>query len=111
MLEKTSTPSLGHPVPAIGSHSGEEYGRMPTRVIGVSAVGVIVQAAGAFAMGHGTFAPPGVGPGIYGMWNVRPFGRTKEYAVSPKKGPQPRLESFKSTDSCCKSRQVCGLLG
>jgi len=72
MSENTSTKSVGHPTPmlvagfrVVGWHKGEEYGRIPMSVIGVPpAAPVMVQAAGAFAIGHGMFGPPGVGPDI-----------------------------------------------
>ena len=62
--EITGTPSGGHPFPLNGSQKGDEYGRVPTSVIGVPPdAPVIVQAAGALAIGHGMFGPPGVGGG------------------------------------------------
>ena len=35
MLEKTGTPSGGHPTPVVGWQKGEEYFRRPTSVMGV----------------------------------------------------------------------------
>ena len=57
---KIGVPSVGHPTPPtlVGWQIGDEYGRKPTRLIGVPpAAPVIVHCAGAFTSGHGMFAP------------------------------------------------------
>src|SRR5258705_8688504 len=57
-------PSEGHPFPLSGSQNGEEYGRVPTSVIGVPPLApVTVHAAGAVLIGQGMFGPPAVGGG------------------------------------------------
>src|SRR5258706_15798337 len=78
MSEITGTPSEGHPFPLNGSQNGDEYGRVPTSVIGVPpGAPVIVQAAGAFTIGQGMFGPPGVAGEAYGRWNVVPGGEER----------------------------------
>src|SRR5260370_29238954 len=90
MSEITGTPSEGHPFPLNGSQNGDEYGRVPTSVIGVPpGAPVIVQAAGAFTIGQGMFGPPGVAAEAYGRWNVVPAGEGKEEGRSPPTGPHP----------------------
>src|SRR5258708_9449131 len=82
MSEITGTPSEGHPFPLNGSQNGDEYGRVPTSVIGVPpGAPVIVQAAGAFTIGQGMFGPPGVAGEAYGRWNVVPAGVRKKERV------------------------------
>src|SRR5260221_9212414 len=92
MSEITGTPSEGHPFPLNGSQNGDEYGRVPTSVIGVPpGAPVIVQAAGAFTIGQGMFGPPGVAGEAYGRWNVVPAGGRKEdRGCSQKRPPRPR---------------------
>src|SRR5258707_15610374 len=93
MSEITGTPSEGHPFPLNGSQNGDEYGRVPTSVIGVPpGAPVIVQAAGAFTIGQGMFGPPGVAGEAYGRWKGVPAGKRKEEGGSPKKkAPRPRV--------------------
>src|SRR5258708_33761440 len=93
MSEITGTPSEGHPFPLNGSQNGDEYGRVPTSVIGVPpGAPVIVQAAGAFTIGQGMFGPPGVAGEAYGRWNVVPAGKVKEEGGTPqKRPPRPRV--------------------
>src|SRR3989442_10811645 len=99
MLEKISIPSGGHPVFPIVSHSVEELGRSPTRLIGVPpGAPVTVQAAGAITRGQGMFGPPGVGSGADGKGNTFPAGRSDEKAVSAKNRPEvaPSRMEFRS---------------
>src|SRR5258708_4757529 len=91
MSEITGTPSEGHPFPLNGSQNGDEYGRVPTSVIGVPpGAPVIVQAAGAFTIGQGMFGPPGVAGEAYGRWNVVPAGEMQGGREAPQKNaPSP----------------------
>src|SRR5258707_11993616 len=93
MSEITGTPSEGHPFPLNGSQNGDEYGRVPTSVIGVPpGAPVIVQAAGAFTIGQGMFGPPGVAGEAYGRWNVVPAGvKREEMLVRAKNAPLRQL--------------------
>ena len=62
MPENTGTPeSTGQPVPVRGLHSGEEYLRVPTKVMGTGLPpAVTIQApVGLTVIGHGTFCPLG----------------------------------------------------
>src|SRR5258707_10186700 len=98
MSEITGTPSEGHPFPLNGSQNGDEYGRVPTSVIGVPpGAPVIVQAAGAFTIGQGMFGPPGVAGEAYGRWNVVPAGERKEKGGSAKKKAHPPTGFIKKT--------------
>src|SRR6266496_3971786 len=85
MLENTGTPSAGQPLVAKfvsrGLQFGEEKGRRPTRLIGVSAVGVMVDPSGKV-----NFIPAGT---------VRLYGLS-----SPKMSQLPSIAIM--------SRQVCG---
>src|SRR5260221_14555044 len=100
MSEITGTPSEGHPFPLNGSQNGDEYGRVPTSVIGVPpGAPVIVQAAGAFTIGQGMFGPPGVAGEAYGRWNVVPAGEKKGEERVTEKSPPPRGEFKKMNAS------------
>src|SRR5260221_10126221 len=97
MSEITGTPSEGHPFPLNGSQNGDEYGRVPTSVIGVPpGAPVIVQAAGAFTIGQGMFGPPGVAGEAYGRWNVVPAGEKKEERGFPRKRAHLPVEIIKN---------------
>src|ERR1700693_1289537 len=112
MSEITGTPSDGQPFPLKGSQNGEEYGRVPTKVMGVPPVApVMVQAAGALAIGQGMFGPPAVVGEAYGKWNVIPAGRGNASGLSARKGPQATVGSPIAADTVCRSRHVLGFPG
>src|SRR5690349_18265400 len=102
--ENTGAPLAGQPVPVKGLHSGEEYGRIPTSVIGVPpAAPVTIHAAAGLVMEHGMFCPFGPPP-TYGRWRTCPCGSVNEYGLSSPKDPQP-------CPRATRSKQVCGLPG
>src|SRR5258706_6791200 len=101
MSEITGTPSEGHPFPLNGSQNGDEYGRVPTSVIGVPpGAPVIVQAAGAFTIGQGMFGPPGVAGEAYGRWNVVPAGQVNELEGCRTKSATPPKNIIQITPQC-----------
>src|SRR5215472_8071656 len=97
MLEKTSTPSVGQPVPVMGGQKGEENGRSPTNVMPLAPTTV--------PPGMNTPLPPGAP--LYGK--CRPCGaivvpagtKNEESAKNGPHVPAPRV--------AFKSRQVCAL--
>src|SRR5215467_8234032 len=93
MLEKTGTPSEGHPLPVKGLHEGEEKRRKPTNVMGVG-LGPVTTACGP-----------------YGICNVTPAGispAAMENGLSAKNGPHERFVSPVRSEMFCRSMQVCG---
>src|SRR5260221_13415883 len=105
MSEITGTPSEGHPFPLNGSQNGDEYGRVPTSVIGVPpGAPVIVQAAGAFTIGQGMFGPPGVAGEASGSGHVVPAGEVKEERAAARKRPPLPVIFIKSKHLCGGSR-------
>src|SRR5258705_11339635 len=81
-------PSEGHPFPLSGSQNGEEYGRVPTSVIGVPPLApVTVHAAGAFLIGQGMFGPPAVAGGGKGKGKVRFWGEDKVVEICGRERP------------------------